>query len=139
MKLAEALEKVRMCAQQMNARYGKTVFDEWALVSLKRGDERILNYTGPRRDDFQKNFAADLGPMRAELLTSRHDAGHYDFARHGVGTGFEAFVCVGPDLYLICNNTQRSMDDITSDKRWLDAQKVFAELTEQFSTDAVAA
>ena len=123
----------------MNAGYGKTVFDEWALVSLKHGEEKIVYYSGPRREDFQKNFMSDLGSMRAELLTDRHLPGQYDFARHGVGTGFEAFVCVGSELYLICNNTQRSMDDITRDQRWLEAQKAFAELTEHFSGDAVAA
>lgn len=139
MNLADAVEKVRKCGEQMNARYGKTVFDEWALVSLKRGDERIVHYSGPRRDHFQKNFKDDLGSMRAELLTAKHAPGHYDFARHGVGTGFEAFVCVGSDLYLICNNTQRSMDDIARDQRWLEAQKAFAAMTEDFSGDAVAA
>lgn len=123
----------------MNARYGKTVFDEWALVSLKHGHERIAYYSGPRREDFQKHFTEDLGSMRAELLTERHAPGHFDFARHETGTGFEAFVCVGNELYLICNNTQRSMDDITRDQRWLEAQKAFAELTEHFSADAVAA
>jgi hypothetical protein len=139
MNLADAVDRVRKCAQQMNARYGKTVFDEWALVSLKRGEEKIVHYTGPRRDDFQKNFSGDLGQMRAELLTTKHAPGHYDFARHAVGTSFEAFVCVGADLYLICNNTQRSMDDITREGRWLEAQKAFAEMTEEFSGDAVAA
>ncbi|HMJ88277.1 MAG TPA: hypothetical protein VK530_00590 [Candidatus Acidoferrum sp.] len=121
----------------MNARYGKTVFDEWALVSLKHGDAKILHYSGPRPKDFQQHFASDLGPMRGELLTSKHTLGHYDFARHNVGTGFEAFVCVGSELYLFWNNTQRSMDDITRDQRWLEAQKSFAELTEHFSGEAV--
>ena len=136
---SEALERIKSCARQMNASYGQVVFDEWALVSLKRGQERIIGYVGPRRDDFQKNFATDLGALRAELLTTHHSAGHYDFARHAVGTTFEAFVCVGDDLYLICNNTQRSMDEITREQRWLEAQKVFAELTEQFQATPVAA
>jgi hypothetical protein len=139
MKLADALDRVQKCAEQMNARYGKTVFDEWALVSLRRGQEKIVSYDGPRRDDFQKNFVSDLGSMRAELLTAKHEPGHYDFARHGVGTGFEAFVCVGDELYLICNNTQRSMDDIAREQRWLEAQKAFAELTEHFHGNAVSA
>ena len=138
MKISEAVERIDSCAQEMNARYGKTVFDEWALVSLKKGDEKIVSYTGPRREHFQQNFANDLGSLRAELLTSHHEPGHFDFARHGVGNSVEAFVCVGPDLYLICNNTQRTMDDIAREQRWLDAQKVFASLTEQFHGDAVA-
>jgi hypothetical protein len=139
MNVSEAVEKVESCAQQMNARYGKAVFDEWAIVSLKRGHEKIVNYSGPRREHFQQNFTIDLGPLRAELLTTRHEPGHYNFARHSAGTGVEVFVCVGPELYLICNNTQRTMDDITREERWLEAQKAFAELTECFQRDAIAA
>ena len=123
----------------MNARYGKTVFDEWALVSLQRGHERILAYDGPRKEDFQKNFVNDLGSLRAELLTTKHEPGHFNFARHGVGTGFEAFICAGEELYLICNNTRITMNEIAKDSRWLDAQKAFAELTEQFREEPVAA
>ncbi len=139
MNLSDALERIRYGAQQMNARYGGTVFDEWAVVSLQRGRERIVSYEGPRREDFQKNFVRDLGVLRGEMLTNRHEAGYFDFARHGVGTGFEAFICLGNELYLICNHTGRSMEDITRDRRWLDAQQVFADLTEQFHGKAVVA
>ena len=138
MKLSEALDKVRFCAEQMNSHYGKTVFDEWALVSLKRGQEKIVSYSGPRKEHFQRNFSHDLGSLRAGLLTSRHDAGDFDFSRHGVGTGIEAFVCAGDELYLICNNTQVTMNDIAREQRWLDAQKPFLELTDQFRSNPVA-
>src|SRR6185295_6497263 len=132
MKLLEALDKVRHCAEQMNSCYGTTVFDEWALVCLKRGQEKIVAYNGPRKENFQKNFGNDLGSLRAEVLATRHDAGHFDFCRHGVGTGIEAFVCAGDELYLICNNTQVTMNDIAREQRWLDAQKAFLELTDEF-------
>jgi hypothetical protein len=132
MILSQALDQIKRCSENMNARYGKVVFDEWAIVSLQKGKERIVAYQGPRKDHFQKNFVNDLGALRAELLTTKHEPGHFDFARHAVGTSFEAFVCVGDELYLLCNNTQSSMNEITKDGRWLDAQKVFAELTEQF-------
>src|SRR6185369_729440 len=139
MTLPDALSKIQKCARDMNASYGKTVFDEWAVVSLKAGREKIAGYIGPRRDDFQANFSSDLGSLRADLLTTKHDIGHYDFARHAAGTSFEAFVCVGDEMYLICNNTQRSMHEITREARWLEAQKAFAELTESFQGDAIAA
>ena len=132
------MDLVNRTAENMNARYGKVVFDEWAIVSLQRGKERIVSYQGPRKEDFQKNFVADLGGLRAEVLTTKHPPGHFDFARHGVGTGFEAFICVGDELYLICNNTHTTMNDITKDARWLDAQQLFAELTDQFRADALA-
>ena len=138
MTLSKMLESVRHCSASMNARYGKTVFDEWAIVSLARGNERIVAYEGPRKEHFQKNFVNDLGALRAEVLSTKHLPGHFDFARHGVGTGFEAFVCAGNELYLICNNTQSSMDDITRDTRWLDAQKAFAELTDKFQAGPLA-
>src|SRR3954452_25041027 len=132
MTLSQALDAVKRCSENMNARYGKTVFDEWAIVSLQRGKERIVAYQGPRKEHFQKNFSNDLGGMRAEVLTTKHQPGHFDFARHEAGTGFEAFVCAGDELYLICNNTRASMNDIAKDTRWLEAQKVFLELTDQF-------
>ena len=135
MILSQALELLKHCAAGMNAQYGKVVFDEWAIVSLQHGHERMVSYEGPRKEHFQKNFVNDLGSLRAELLTVRHAPGHFDFSRHAVGTNFEAFVCAGDELYLICNNTQSSMDQITSDARWLNAQKAFAEMTERFQAD----
>jgi hypothetical protein len=115
----------------MNSRYKKVVFDEWAVVSLAHKKSRIINYHGPRNDDFLKNFANDLGALRAELVKSGHDAGDFEFARHGVGTLFEAFMALGDGLYLICNNTANSMDGITRDPHWLDAQKPFVELSDR--------
>src|SRR4051794_17753156 len=122
MTLSQTLDSVKRCSANMNARYGKTVFDEWAIVSLQRGNERVVAYQGPRKENFQQNFANDLGGLRADVLTTKHQPGHFDFARHAVGTSFEAFVCAGDELYLIYNNTQSSMNDIAKDSRWLDAQ-----------------
>ena len=47
---------IKACANQMDARYGRTVFDEWAVVSLAENKARVLAYIGPRNDDFLKNF-----------------------------------------------------------------------------------
>ena len=138
MTLSQALDLVKRTSDNMNARYGKTIFDEWAIISLQRGHERIISYQGPRKEHFQKNFVDDLGALRAEMLTTRHEPGDFDFARFNVGTGFEAFVCVGNELYVICNNTHSSMNEITKDARWLDAQKAFAEMTEKFRADSLA-
>ncbi len=135
MTLSQALELLKHCAASMDAKYGKLVFDEWAIICLQRGQERMISYQGPRQEHFLKNFVHDLGSLRADLLTTRHSPGHFDFSRHAVGTHFEAFVCAGDELYLMCNNTQASMDQITSDARWLDAQKAFAEMTERFQAD----
>jgi hypothetical protein len=130
MTIEEAKNWVKQCAEQMNARYKKVVFDEWAIVSVAHKKSRILSYSGPRNDDFLKNFANDLGALRAELLQPR-SVGDFEFARHGVGTMFEAFMVLADGVYLICNNTMNSMDGITGDARWINAQVPFVELSDR--------
>lgn len=138
MTLDETIRLIRACAKEMNDRYGKSVFDEWAIVSLLQHQARILAYIGPRNDAFLKNFANDLGPLRTELLNSKYNVGDFEFARHGEGTKFEAFMVLGKGIYLICNNTHAAMHDIAKDPRWLDAQVPFAELSDKLRSSPLA-
>jgi hypothetical protein len=138
MSLDEAVRHSETCARQMNDRYGKVVFDEWAVISLTRHKARVLAYSGPRNDEFLKNFTSDLGPLRAELLNSEDNVGDYEFARNGTGTCFEAFMVLGKGIYLICNNTNSSMNEITRDPRWLNAQVPFAEFAEKVRCNPLA-
>jgi len=131
MTLEEITKSIRHCAEQMNARYKKVVFDEWAVVSLRHKQSRILSYLGPRNDDFLKNFASDLGALRTALLDAGHGIGDFEFTRHGVGTLFEAFMVLADGIYLISNNTVNSMEGIAKDPRWIDAQVPFVELSDK--------
>ena len=131
MTLEETTKSVKQCAQEMNARYKQVVFDEWAIVSVVQKQSRILNYLGPRNDDFLKNFANDLGALRLELFKARHGVGDFEFTRHGVGTLFEAFLVLGEGIYLICNHTEKSMEEITKNPHWIDAQVPFVDLSDK--------
>jgi hypothetical protein len=131
MTLDQATKLIASCSEQMNARYGKVVFDEWAIISLADHKGRLLNYQGPRKEGFQQNFLDDAGSLRAGLLASESDPGDFDFSRHAVGTGFESFMVLGKGLYLICNNTVQSMDGITKDPHWINAQVPFVELSDK--------
>ena len=137
MTLEQATTLIRTCADQMNARYGKVVFDEWAVVNLADHKGRLLAYVGPRKDGFQEHFLEDAGPLRDGLLTSEYDPGDFEFSRHGVGTGFESFMVLGKGTYLICNNTVQSMDGIAKDPQWLGAQVPFVELSDRVRSDPV--
>ena len=128
MTVEEAIRQIKVCIDQMNDRYGSVVFDEWALISLTQNKGRVLCYFGPRHEEFAKNLARDLGTLHVELLDGQYSAGDFEFARHGVGTGFEAFMVLGGGVHLICNNTVSSMNDITRNPRWLNAQIPFAAL-----------
>lgn len=135
MNLQEATKWIRQCAERMDALYGKTVFDEWAVVAVQEKTGRILTYSGPRRGDFQKYFAADGAELRAELLNGTYGCGDFEFSRHGVGTKGDALLVLGRGIYLICNNTEQSMDQITKNPLWLNAQAPFAELGDKFRAD----
>lgn len=131
MTLKQATKLVGQCFDQMNANYRSVVFDEWAIVSLNDNRGLLLAYSGPRKEDFQKNFVADAGALRASLLRKEHGNGDFEFARHSAGTAFESFLVLGPAVFLICNNTRRTMDEITGDPKWLSAQVPFVELSEE--------
>ncbi len=135
MTLDQANQHIKNCADRMNSAYRKVVFDEWAVVSFMERKGTLLNYTGPRREDFQKNFANDIKDLRVDLLSNSHGVGDFEFARHGVGTKVEAFMILGMGIYLICNHTARSMEDITKDPLWLNAQIAFVELSDIFRAD----
>ena len=132
MTLEEVGQHIKLCQEQMDSRYGSPVFDEWAIISLVENRARVLAYTGPRNDDFLKNFARDLGSLRTALTSGEFGPGDFEFARHGVGPAFEAFMALGEGMYLICNNTVQSMDTIGRNPRWLGAQVPFVELSEHF-------
>jgi hypothetical protein len=138
MKLEKASKLIESCAEQMNARYKKVVFDEWAVISLAARKGRVLAYIGPRKEGFKKNFRTDLGVLREGLLNPKYSVGDFEFARHGVGSAFESFMVVGRGMYLICNNTVQSMDGITKDPLWLGAQVAFVELSDKFRAEPVA-
>ena len=135
MTLDEAKKLIKNCAVQMHARYNKVVFDEWAVISLSDNKGSVVAYMGPRKSGFKENFGHDAGALRAGLLHGKYNVGDFEFARHGVGTGFESFMVLAPGLFLICNNTAQSMDTITKDPLWLGAQVPFVELSEKVRSD----
>jgi hypothetical protein len=139
MNLEATIREIRICSDQMNARYGSVVFDEWAIISLINGKAALLNYHGPRLEGFQKNFVMDAAGLRTSSMEREYSVGDFDFARQEAGTGFESFMVLGQGVYLICNNTTASMDMITKNPAWLGAQVPFLELSEKFRGTAMAA
>ena len=123
----------------MNQRYGGIVFDEWAIVSLVDNKAHLLAYAGPRKKGFLQDFVVDAGALRAALMTQNFEAGDFEFARHGVGHAYEAFMALGEGMYLICNHTVQSMDTISRNPRWLGAQGPFVDLSEYFRANPMHA
>jgi hypothetical protein len=135
MKSPDATSRIRQCFERMNALYQQVVFDEWAIVALSANAPALVSYSGPRAEEFRRQFLADIAPLTTELAGSSLPIGGFAFASAAKGTRFDACVRLGAHAYLICNHTARTMEEIRGDPRWLRAQKPFAELSEAFTVD----
>lgn len=138
MNLEEAVKLAKESCDRLNERYGGVVFDEWVIVSFAEIKEKILAYSGPRREHFKTNFSTDVQAVRKELHALKHNVGDFEFARHAAGTHFDAFLVIGKELFLICNSTNRSMQEITKHPNWLNAQVEFAAMSEKFRAGPLA-
>lgn len=140
MTLDEAWSKVRRCARDMNARYQGVVFDELAIVSFSDNQPRTLSYQGPRREAFDSQFPADSAALRSRVRRGgqNYGVGDFEFSHEGTGTSFEAFVVLGQEICLVCNNTTKSMSAIAANPLWLAAQVPFVELAESMRADPLA-
>ena len=137
MKLQEAISHTSECFDRMSDVYLSVVFDEWAIVGLLDKAGKVLHYTGPRKSEFIENFGKDAELIRKELKNPEHGYGDFVFERHASGTTFDAFIVLGEGIYLICNNTSKSMQTITSNSHWLAAQKIFVELSDDIRSNPV--
>jgi hypothetical protein len=136
MQLEDAITRIEKSLSRMNALYGRTVFNEIAVIALEGNQLQVGHYDGPRKDAFMANFADDSQAIRKELkLEASRQGGEFSFTREGDGSGVDAYICLGPDVYLFCNHTEKSMKEITEDASWLDAQGSFLGLSQFFAVD----
>jgi hypothetical protein len=137
MTLPDARTAITATLGRMNAAYAATVFDEWVLVSIKNERSAILAYTGPRAEKFKQSFSSDIQPLRAELANQKLAVGDFAFAPDGIGTKHDACLRTGESSFLFCNHTAKSIADIRTNPRWLEAQKPFVQLSELFRANPV--
>jgi hypothetical protein len=138
MNLENAAKHIKSCRERMEVLYHKPVFDEWVVVSFSHGKTAILSYTGPRAETFTAQFHRDSGPLFSEMQGKDYGVGDFEFVNQAHGSRFDACVCIGEAIYLLCNNTFGSMAELRADSRWLEAQKPFVNLTEKFRVDPLS-
>lgn len=107
-----------------------------AIVGISGQTLDLLYYEGPRREDFMAEFADSTMSLRKELTEDQTDhGGEFSFTREGDGASMDAYICLGPKVYLFCNNVDKSMKEITQDPAWLDAQGEFLNASQIFAVD----
>lgn len=140
MNLENAVTRIRECFDQMNKAYQRKVFDEVAIVEIASSSVKVHYYDGPRQAVFMEEFPNKTVAVRKELLTEQSEhGGEFGFTREGAGDHFDAYICVGPQVYLFCNNLEKSMHEITEDPRWLEAQAKFLNASQVFAADPLTA
>ena len=140
MTLDAAIDRIRKSFGRMNQAYGRPVFDEVAIVGLKGTGLELYHYDGPGEEAFMKEFADNSTSLRRELTADQTgEGGEFSFTREGEGKGMDAYICLGPDIYLFCNNTGKSMKEVTEDPQWLEAQGEFLNASQAFAVDPVKA
>lgn len=137
MSPTDAYSTISAAMARMSALYGRTLFDEWAVVRLAAGSAKVEHYEGSRLAAFLASCHRDIEPIRREAASRSHEPGDFDFARTSSGTGIDALVKISVDAYLLCNNTELSMEEIRAKPEWLKAQVPFANLSDRFRTDPV--
>lgn len=119
----------------MNKAYGGCVFDEWLLCLRNDNGYKLQAYEGPRMGIIQHAVNRDLQPLSALLEENACGVGDFEFVPDGRGTQFDAFVVVGEELVLICNSSDKSMEEIKLAGNWLKAQRPFFTMCEGFRAD----
>ena len=137
MNIATATDRIETALQSLENAIGEPVFDEWALAEKTSSGWKILEYGGGRKEAFFAEFNTDIAALRNTLDPANTLIGDFAFSHEGYGSGFDAHMCVGDNLFVLFNNTAKSTGEITSNPKWTTAQIHFTELLEAFIADPV--
>jgi hypothetical protein len=137
MNLESAIARIQKSLIKLNEAYGRSVFDEIAIVQVSDLVTFTLHYyEGEREASFLNELLEDSVALRNDIGDMpNHVGGEFGFTREGGGLGIDAYICLGPDLFLLCNHTVKSMEEVTKDARWLKAQGEFLNLSQFFAVD----
>lgn len=137
MNLKPAITRIQKSFAKMNEAYGRPVFDEIAIVQVSEATTLTLHYyEGDREAGFLNEMMDDSVALRNDVGDTRNNlGGEFGFTREGGGEGIDAYICLGPRIFLLCNNTAQSMEEVTKDARWLQAQGEFLNASQYFAVD----
>jgi hypothetical protein len=135
MDLETARQHIQSALVRMRALYLKPVFDEWMILDPNAKPGGVLAYTGPRGESFRPQLSADVAPLRAVVEGRQLTVGDFEFAQDATGPRYDALMKIGASIYLVCNNTAKTMAELRADPQWLKAQAAFFELSEKFRAD----
>lgn len=137
MNVSTATARISTALQHLETAIGEPVFDEWALVKRNTSGWKLIEYGGSRKEVFLADFNQDVAALKETLDPDTVQTGDFAFSHEGFGSGFDAHMCVGEQLLILFNNTEKSTGEITRNPKWTSAQIHFNNLLETFIADPV--
>ena len=137
MNIPAAEDRIETALIRMESIVGEPVFNEWALVAKETSGWKLLSYGGTRKNTFLAEFNNDVSALRNTLDPAESTIGDFAFSHEGFGSGFDAHICAGKNIFVLFNNTAKSTGEITANPKWTSAQIYFSELLEAFIADPI--
>lgn len=139
MNIATAIDHIETALLHLGKELGEPVFDEWALVEKNISGWKLIEYGGTRKNDFLTNFNSDIASLKGTFDPDQASIGDFAFSHEGYGSGFDAHICAGKNLFVLFNNTAKSTGEITINPKWTSAQIHFSNLLDVFLADPLVA
>ena len=137
MNIAAAEDRIETALISMENMVQEPVFNEWALVAKEPAGWKLLSYGGTRKNNFLAEFNDDIAALRNTLDTTTAMVGDFAFSHEGYGSGFDAHICAGENIFVFFNNTAKSTGEITANPKWTSGQVHFSDLVEAFISDPI--
>ena len=138
MNIPAAEDRIETALISMENVVEEPVFNEWALVAKQTTGWKLLSYGGTRKNSFLAEFNNDLASLKNTLDPAESSIGDFAFSHEGFGSGFDAHLCAGKNIFVLFNNTAKSTGEITANPKWTSAQIYFSELLEAFIADPLS-
>ncbi|MEN7973444.1 MAG: hypothetical protein ABFR47_06380 [Verrucomicrobiota bacterium] len=135
MDMATVNNRIESALMKLEAVLGEPAFDEWALAEKIADGWKVIEYGGNRKEEFLTEFNTDIAALKETLDPTNTTIGDFAFSHEGYGSGFDAHICAGKNMFVLFNNTAKSTGEITSNPKWTAAQIHFSELLEAFIAD----
>jgi hypothetical protein len=135
--LKRVASNISGAVDQLHDQAGEVIFDEWALVEIDGDDWTIHSYKSPRSKDFEKLFFDDIAHLREKVCLEKMEVGASGFVEGGDTTKFDAYMCVGPKMFIFFNNLRENVQQMSRHEKWHAFQEAFHRAVKAFLEDPV--
>jgi hypothetical protein len=130
-----AVKRIRKIVDQLNQEAGRTVFDEWVLLEIYGDDWGVHGYHSPDPEAFAAHFQENIGCLEEIINPDEMVVGTLGFVDDEDSHKFDAFMCVGPHVFVFFKNTSQTSEQLFQHPCWASVQARFQRAMHVFIDD----